>query len=186
MEINATDPSMILWMNLDPGVVVPGTKNGDGHTPDVYDLQNSLTHEFGHFIGLAHTCFSPAYDGATVDANGSPRPVDDQKRPVPDCGAMDLPPAVTNAVMFYNPTYLETSKRALSPDDVAAVCAIYAPTMFHEACALDSSPAPGCAVAPRAVARGRRGVAGAAIALASVAAIARRRRRVSDRARGRA
>jgi hypothetical protein len=29
MEINATDPSMILWMNIDPGVVVPGTKNGD-------------------------------------------------------------------------------------------------------------------------------------------------------------
>jgi hypothetical protein len=76
MEINATEPSTILWMNLDPGVVIPGTKNGDAHTPDVYDLQNSLTHEFGHFIGLAHTCFSPAYEGATVDGNGLPRPIE--------------------------------------------------------------------------------------------------------------
>jgi hypothetical protein len=172
-------------MNIDPGFVVPGTKNGDGHTPDVYDLQNSLTHEFGHFIGLAHTCFSPAYAGATVDGNGLPRPIDDQKRSVPDCGAADLPPAVTNAVMFYNPTYLETSKRTLSSDDVAAVCAIYAPTMFHEACALDTSPAPGCAVATRAGARGHRGAV-LALAAATFVALARRRRRVSARARDRA
>jgi hypothetical protein len=187
MEINATDPSTILWMNIDPGFVPPATKNGDEHTPPVFDLQNALTHEFGHFIGLAHTCFSPAYAGATVDANDLPRPVDDQKQPVPDCNAMDLPPAVTNAVMFYNPTFLETSKRTLSPDDVAAVCAIYAPSMYHEACALDQA-SPGCAVAPRAPARGLR-VGGSALAFALFVLFARRRarrRRFSDRARARA
>src|SRR4029077_9130991 len=119
----------IRWMNLDPGTPVPGTKNGDANTPPIYDLQNALTHEFGHFIGLAHTCFSPIESGSNVDGNGLPRPDDDQGRPVPDCGALNTPNYVSSSVMYYaENNYLDTSRRALSADDINAVCTIYAPS----------------------------------------------------------
>jgi MYXO-CTERM domain-containing protein len=83
--------------------------------------------------------------------------------------------------MFYNPTFLETSKRTLSADDVDAVCSIYAPSMYHEACALDE--ARGCDVSSRAVSPGRFAVAGGAIAMLAALAHRRRQRRVSARAR---
>lgn len=72
------------------------------------DLQNTVTHEAGHFVGLAHPC----------SATGSPRCTD----PVP-------PGAVPYAQRTMAPTTQpgETSKRALSADDVAGVCAIYPP-----------------------------------------------------------
>jgi hypothetical protein len=46
----------------------------------------------------------------------------------------------------------ETSKRFLSDDDRLAVCTIYAPTMDHDACALDTAN-PGCSLGPPAPAR---------------------------------
>ena len=54
MEINGVNQS---WMNLDPGVSLPFDR---GDTRQIFDLQNALTHEFGHFIGLDHTCFIPS------------------------------------------------------------------------------------------------------------------------------
>src|SRR5204863_270658 len=45
-------------------------------TATVQDIQNTLTHEFGHLIGLDHTCFI---------SGGRPGAVDDQGRPVPSC-----------------------------------------------------------------------------------------------------
>ncbi len=53
------------------------------------DLQNTVTHEVGHFLGLAHNTADPAATMYPVAAPG------------------------------------EVSKRTLSPDDVAGVCAIY-------------------------------------------------------------
>ena len=42
----------------------------------IQDLQNALTHEMGHLIGLDHTC---------VPAGTLPRPIDNLGNPVPDC-----------------------------------------------------------------------------------------------------
>lgn len=67
----------------------PGLCNTYGQDACAYmDLQNTVTHEAGHFVGLAHSPVS----GATMNATTSPG---------------------------------DTAKRALAPDDVAGVCAIY-------------------------------------------------------------
>ena len=157
IEINASN-SLQIWMNLDEGVSPPPAESHIGDGPGYFDLQNALTHEFGHFIGLAHTCYR-AVDGAHLDG--------DDGQPIPDCPG---PPAVQATVMFPETQPGETSQRTLSPDETAAACMIYAPSKAHEVCALDT-PAPGCAAAaptrrtPRAalvglagrVAAGRRG-----------------------------
>jgi hypothetical protein len=133
MEINAVNKS---WLNLDPGVTIPG-QHGD--LDQIFDLQNTLTHEFGHLIGLDHTCFRQDATGTKV------RPDDDQGNPIPDC--VDAPSAVEATVMFDSAVPGETSKRTLSPDDTRGVCEIYAPTLVHETCSLDEASV-GCTVAP--------------------------------------
>jgi hypothetical protein len=51
IEINAVPGTMpYLLANLDPGV------EPEQHDQARIDLQTLMTHEFGHFIGLAHTC----------------------------------------------------------------------------------------------------------------------------------
>ena len=135
MEVNGVNKS---WMNLDPGVTIPA---GHGDISQIFDLQNTLTHEFGHLIGLDHTCFRPDAAGMKV------RPDDDRGQPVPDC--VDAPGAVENTVMFDSAVPGETSKRTLSADDARGVCQIYAANLEHEACAFDEASV-GCAVAPAA------------------------------------
>ena len=72
-----------------------------------FDLQNTVTHEAGHVVGLAHPCGDPG---------------------TPACNA-ELPPweivPYAERTMYPSTTLGETSKRALSPDDVAGVCAAY-------------------------------------------------------------
>lgn len=138
MEVNGVNQS---WMNLDPGVSVPFDR---GETRQIFDLQNALTHEFGHFIGLDHTCFTPSADNPFVGTDGKPRPNDNNDNPIPDCDA--APSAVSQTVMFNVTVPGETSKRTLSKDDRLAVCTIYADSIEHDACALDTST-PGCVVA---------------------------------------
>jgi hypothetical protein len=172
MEVNGVNQQ---WMNLDPGISLPFNH---GDTAQIFDLQNALTHEFGHFIGLDHTCFIPSTAGSDVDANGKLRPKDDQGNDVPDCDAS--PAIIQNTVMFNVTVPGETSKRYLSPDDVNAVCDIYAASIPHEACALDSAN-PGCAVAPsRPSRRADRdwalGLSAGALVVASVLATRRRGR----------
>ncbi|BDG01878.1 matrixin family metalloprotease [Anaeromyxobacter oryzae] len=64
-----------------------------------YDLQNTLTHEIGHFIGLAHPC-EPSKGIA--------------------CTA-----AMADVTMYPYEQPVETKKRTLSPDDVDGVCTLY-------------------------------------------------------------
>ncbi len=75
------------------------------------DLQNTVTHEVGHFVGLRHPC--------TTDRNREPD--------LPSCGAGVPAGAVPFADRTMSPTtdVLETKKRHLSPDDLAGLCAIY-------------------------------------------------------------
>jgi hypothetical protein len=87
-----------------------------GDVGNVQDLQNTLTHEFGHLIGLDHTCFI---------AGTRPGAVDDRGQLVPSCGhASDEVKATT---MFAAVIPGDLERRSLSPDDQRAVCSVYPP-----------------------------------------------------------
>jgi hypothetical protein len=122
---------------------------------DLQDLQNTLTHEFGHLIGLDHTCFL---------AGARPGAVDDQGQIVPSCNHAD--PTVRATTMFAAVIPGDLERRTLSPDDVRAVCALYPPNDL-----LLEAGQPGCAL-------GRRPRAGAgALALLGAITFLRRARR---------
>jgi hypothetical protein len=81
------------------------------------DLQNALTHEFGHFIGLDHTCYNPL-SPSTPD-----RPIDNDGNPIPDCDRAST--EVQETTMYPSAMPGDTQKRTLAPDDQAALCTIY-------------------------------------------------------------
>jgi hypothetical protein len=102
IEVNARN---FTWADLDVDPAAQGKQ----------DLQNALTHEMGHLIGLDHTCFPAGTPGAI--------PTDNDGNPVPDCDS--APPAVRETTMFASAIPGDKDKRTLAPDDIAAVCAIY-------------------------------------------------------------
>jgi hypothetical protein len=154
LEVNATD---FTW--------------GDfaAHPEQTYiqDFQGTITHEFGHVIGLQHTCFSPG--GTFADGTLIPRPMDNNGKLVPDCTAGDLSSMVTQATMFVSVATpsAEFELRSLSLDDVQAACDIY-PFTTSFVCLAPSAPesassAGGCSYSGR---RGRDSLASALAILA--------------------
>jgi hypothetical protein len=133
-----------------------------GDTGSVQDLQNTLTHEFGHLIGLDHTCFI---------SGTRPGAVDDSGQPVPSCGhASDEVKATT---MFAAVIPGDLERRSLSPDDRRAVCSVYPPIDLT----LEAGPQ-GCSLS-----RAPRSAVGLS-ALGLLLAIRIFRRRAGRRARG--
>jgi MYXO-CTERM domain-containing protein len=154
LEVNAFH---FRWADL---VVHPELK-GPGQT--VHDLQNAVTHEMGHVIGLDHTCY--LQPPPLIDNNGNP---------TPDCN--DAPPDVLATTMFPSANPGDIDKRTLAPDDQQAVCDIYPAAMDPMVCAPMMTPAPeGCSCA--AAGGPAPGAALAAAALALLFMRARRRGR---------
>ena len=124
IEVNATRADM-RWTTLEPGVSHPAN-NGIA----LYDLQTVLTHEFGHFIGLAHTCVGGDTAGSDSESDMAANPVDDQGQPVPTCNdaTASMHPAAFASVMWFTVTAGLADKRSLTPDDVHAVCDLYPPS----------------------------------------------------------
>lgn len=131
IELNAVD---FTFAQIDPQDPEETPLPDDGTR--LLDLENTLTHELGHALGLSHTCW---------DQQSATPPLDQHGAAIPDCRAA-LPLEVRTSTMFPYAADRETSKRSLTQDEVQAVCETYPPTAELTPC--DDGLASGCAAGP--------------------------------------
>jgi hypothetical protein len=115
------------------------------------DLQDLLTHELGHVIGLDSSCWTSVPGGTA--------PLDDQGQPAPPCDTASQ--AVRDTTMFANFLPGETNKRTLEADDRNGLCATYPRTKGPEP-RDGSADADMCASLPDGAAGGPEAAAGSA------------------------
>ena len=125
MEVNAVN---VFWADL--------VQNPSQATGSTADFQNMLTHELGHVIGLAHSCY--------IASDGPTRLTDNQGQSEFDCASPDLPATVANATMFPSVSMSDTSRRELTPDDAQGACDIYPSSVTM----CPSGQSSGCSLAP--------------------------------------
>lgn len=77
---------------------------------NAYDLQNTVTHEVGHFVGFAHPCETRLGYGVPLCSSALPA---------------GESVAYADRTMFPTTSMGELTKRTLSADDVDAVCGVY-------------------------------------------------------------
>jgi hypothetical protein len=132
-EINGFDPA-IRWALFpdDPAMAA-------AFAADV-DLQNAITHELGHVIGLDHPCY---LGGHPPD----PPEVNNEGAPVPSCSDPALPTSVRDATMFPSAARGSFSERTLSPDEVLALHDLYPAGQAPVVEGPPMAAAGGCAVA---------------------------------------
>jgi hypothetical protein len=152
VEINAMSA---LWGDV---VANPALRK----STNTHDLQNTLTHEFGHVIGLDHTC----------DGGGQSNMFDNAGLKVPSCpGSAEIQETTMAAIVMPG----DTLRRTLAADDQKGVCEIYAADGVPPVCPEDNGG--GCNMSSTRT-RTRSSLAWAALgSLASLAFIWRRNRR---------
>ena len=100
------------------------------------DVQNTVTHELGHLMGLDHPCD----DGAR-----RPLPRDHLGQRLPSCDPRSkLPVEMTRTTMFNFTEPGDTFMRTPEADDVAGVCSSYPLAQDPGQC-IDVDLTPGCA-----------------------------------------
>jgi MYXO-CTERM domain-containing protein len=127
----------------------------------IHDLQNAVTHEMGHVIGLDHTCFL-----------NPPPLIDDMGQPTPEC--VFASPDVMATTMFPSANPGDLEKRTLAADDMRGLCETYPAAQDPRTCgdSMDDGCSCGAAGTPASAASSMVMVAAALAALR-----ARRRRR---------
>jgi hypothetical protein len=150
VELNAVDGGRFKWGDLVAGI---------GTGVHVEDLQNTLTHEFGHLLGLDHNCFLSGASRRGVDNNGVQ---------VPDCDRASQ--EIQDATMFAAVAPGDTMRRTLTDDDIAGSCAIYPASSAASCTDSGDGMAGGCSFGGR---QGR--AAGLVLALGLISAAIRRR-----------
>jgi MYXO-CTERM domain-containing protein len=166
IQVNAYNHS---WADL---VTHPELFTSDP-TRSIQDLQNALTHEMGHAIGLDHTCYHAGAKTIPVDQNGDS---------IPECDAALADVQATTMYPSADPG--DTAKRTLAPDDRQGLCDIYPvakdPMICRPVTPVGSSGC-SCAAAPGGGQPAAPAVSAALIAVGAAAALQRRRRRRSAR-----
>ena len=116
MEINAANYE---WGDLVANPELAGA---------VVDFQNTVTHELGHVIGLAHPCLLPGDTSAPLlDNHGSPQL---------ECADPAVPATVIDATMYPAVPLSDVERRTLSPDDTQAACDIYPASSPSQGCSM--------------------------------------------------
>jgi len=122
------------------GVHFKFATNGDKKKADI---ENTLTHELGHLLGLDHPCA----DAATAAKNKT-TPKDHTGKTIPSCTSKKLSKTIEDCTMYNYADDGETKKRSPAADDISGVCAIYPLASNPGACrqsVLDCSEG-GCSV----------------------------------------
>lgn len=101
-------------------VLLPSDKMARPSTATA-DLENTLTHEIGHLMGLDHTCSDNSTPANAVDQNGM-HPVACSKLRTLDATTRAT---IENATMFNSAEPGETKKRSPEADDIAGICEAY-------------------------------------------------------------
>lgn len=106
------------------------------------DLENTLTHELGHFQGLDHTC----WDGNTPNP-----PRDEAGNVIPSCSSLgslttEERNRIVTATMYNYAGTNEIIKRTPEQDDIDGICAIYPAARDPGQCIRPTQQQSGCSV----------------------------------------